>query len=132
MLENRRHEPVPTTPQAKRRSEVAIDLVHLAAQCRGDKDLEHELLRLFRIQVLDALRELPASLVDPEGHVGALAHKLRGSALAVGAGRMARAAGRVEALAREATRNTETETRATDEFEASLREAVAEIDRLQA
>jgi hypothetical protein len=76
-----------------------LDLVHLARQCLGDHELEAELLGLFRLQA----PALTAQLAD-QSHLSLeskakIAHKLRGSALAVGAGRVARAAWRIEELA---------------------------------
>jgi Hpt domain len=76
-----------------------LDLVHLARQCLGDRELENELLRLFRVQS----QTLTAQLSDPSQlslvSNANIAHKLRGSALAVGAGRVAAAALRIEELA---------------------------------
>ena len=70
-----------------------LDLVHLARQGLGDHELEAELLELFRLQA----RALTAQLSE-SGHLSfearaKIAHTLRGSALAVGAGRVAGAAG---------------------------------------
>jgi len=69
----------------------AIDLVHLARQSDGDEALEAELLAMFDAQAA----KLAARLDRPE--VGAqakadIAHRLKGSALAVGAWRVAEAA----------------------------------------
>ncbi len=69
----------------------AIDLVHLARQSDGDDALETELLGMFDAQSA----KLAARLQLPE--VGAqakadIAHRLKGSALAVGAWRVAEAA----------------------------------------
>jgi hypothetical protein len=76
-----------------------LDLVHLARQCLGDHELEAELLGLFRLQALALTAQLadqsPLSLESK----AKIAHKLRGSALSVGAGRVARAAWRIEELA---------------------------------
>ena len=69
----------------------AIDLVHLARQTDGDEALEAELLAMFDAQAA----KLAARLALPE--VGAqakadIAHRLKGSALAIGAWRVAEAA----------------------------------------
>ena len=85
-------------------SDPPVDLVHLARQCLGDCELEDELLRLFRLQA----QTLTAQLSDPS-HLSLeskakIAHKLRGSALAVGARRVAGAALRIEELAAERRR----------------------------
>ena len=74
-----------------------LDLVHLARQCLGDHELEAELLGLFRLQA-PALTVQLADLSSLESKAK-IAHKLRGSALSVGAGRVARAAWRIEELA---------------------------------
>ncbi len=73
--------------------EPPIDLVHLSRQCQGDQSLGEELLGLFRrLAGAEAAR-----LSDPKFALKAeVAHKLRGSALAIGAGRVARAAEAVE------------------------------------
>jgi Hpt domain len=75
-----------------------LDLVHLARQCLGDHELEAELLGLFRLQA----PALTAQLADPSPlsleSKAKIAHKLRGSALSVGAGRVARAAWRIEEM----------------------------------
>ncbi len=77
--------------------EPAIDLVHLARQTDGDVALEAELLSLFDRQAANLLEQLAA-----EGAARALcadiAHKLRGSAVAIGAGRVASAAQTLETL----------------------------------
>jgi hypothetical protein len=80
-------------------SDRPLDLVHLARRCLGDCELEDELLRLFRAQS----QALTAQLSDPpqlslESKAN-IAHKLRGSALAVGAWRVADAALEIEELA---------------------------------
>jgi hypothetical protein len=72
--------------------EPVIDLVHLSRQTLSDQALEVELLDLFDRQsarIVAQLREAGGG----DGKVrGDLAHMLRGSALAVGAGRVARLA----------------------------------------
>jgi hypothetical protein len=68
--------------------EPAIDLVHLARQTLSDQTLEVELLDMFDRQSARIVAQLADS---PDAKVrGDLAHTLRGSALAVGAGRVAR------------------------------------------
>jgi HPt (histidine-containing phosphotransfer) domain-containing protein len=69
-----------------------IDLVHLSRQTLSDQALEVELLDLFERQsarIVAQLRETRAGAAKTRGD---LAHTLRGSALAVGAGRVARIA----------------------------------------
>jgi HPt (histidine-containing phosphotransfer) domain-containing protein len=76
-----------------------LDLVHLARQCLGDHELEAELLGLFRLQAPALTAQLAdQSLLSLESKAK-IAHKLRGSALSVGAGRVARAAWLIEELA---------------------------------
>jgi len=82
---------------ARDAGEPAIDLVHLARQTDGDAALELELLALFDRQSGKLLGEL--SVEVPARHLRAdMAHKLRGSALAIGAGRVAGAAQTLETL----------------------------------
>jgi HPt (histidine-containing phosphotransfer) domain-containing protein len=73
-----------------------VDLVHLARQTDGDESLEAELLAMFDRQA-EKLAER-VKLVDLSRRARAdLAHTLRGSALAIGAFEVARAAEAVEA-----------------------------------
>jgi hypothetical protein len=78
--------------QEGREHEPVIDLVHLSRQTLSDQALEVELLDLFDRQstrIVAQLREASGG----DGKIrGDLAHMLRGSALAVGAGRVARQA----------------------------------------
>ena len=116
--------------------ESPIDLVHLARQCQGAEGLEEELLGLFRrVAVAEAAR-----LSDPSMGLGLkaeAAHRLRGSALAVGAGRVARAAGAIEALARApgcdsaSSERTGEVSGAIGVLQTAVAEAVAEIERLR-
>jgi HPt (histidine-containing phosphotransfer) domain-containing protein len=75
-----------------------IDLVHLARQTMGDRELEKELLALFdcqAAQIADRLRMVENGTASAD-----LAHKLKGSARAVGAGAVAAAAENYEHGAR--------------------------------
>jgi len=112
--------------------ELPLDLVHLTRQCQGDAELEDSLLRLFRRQA----RVLSAQLLSPhassiEAKVE-LAHRLRGSALVVGARRVAQAAALVEESGRGAPAGALSPAlaRAIDELQSALEEAALEIDRL--
>ncbi len=127
----------PESP-AVRRDDPPIDLVHLARQCQGDPDLEEELLGLFRLQA----PALAAQLSDPTSaspeEKANIAHKLRGSALSVGAGRVARAAGAIEQVALPARglspsgeERGQAIRQAIAALEATVAEAVAEIERLR-
>jgi HPt (histidine-containing phosphotransfer) domain-containing protein len=75
-----------------------IDLVHLARQTMGDRELEKELLALFdcqAAQIAVRLRHVENGAASAD-----LAHKLKGSARAVGAGAVAAAAENYEHGAR--------------------------------
>jgi HPt (histidine-containing phosphotransfer) domain-containing protein len=74
--------------------ERPVDLVHLAHQTMGDKDLENEVLHMFARQARRSLQEI--SDADP-ALVLAAAHRLKGAAAAVGAFKVASAAERLEA-----------------------------------
>jgi hypothetical protein len=80
-------------------SDPPLDLVHLARQCLGDHELEAELLGLFRLQAPALTAQLADSTHLSLESQAKVAHQLRGSALSVGAGRVARAAWRIEELA---------------------------------
>ena len=80
--------------------ERPIDLVHLARQTFGERDLEAELLRLFDRQSAQIIARL-ADAGTPEGRWRAdLAHTLKGSAKAIGAFGVAAAADFYESTAR--------------------------------
>jgi HPt (histidine-containing phosphotransfer) domain-containing protein len=70
-----------------------IDLVHLARQTGGDRDLEHELLALFADQCVKHLNTIRKA-APPEGCDAA--HTLKGAARAIGAWSVAEAAEKVE------------------------------------
>lgn len=79
-----------STPSKER----PIDLVHLAAQTMGDKALEAEILQMFAKQARCLVQDIAGARGET---VTALAHRLKGSARAVGAFRVASAAERLEA-----------------------------------
>jgi HPt (histidine-containing phosphotransfer) domain-containing protein len=109
-----------------------LDLVHLTRQCLGDQELEAELLGLFRLQapaMMAQLSHFSALTLESKARI---AHTLRGSALAVGARRVASAAWRVEELAAAGGEQGSEETRAVAELLSSVAEAVAEIERIRA
>ena len=100
----------------------AIDLVHLARQSLGDRGLECELLALFERQAGQILARLAQDMATTSAKARAdLAHTLKGSALAVGANRVAAAAAAYEATSTE--RQMRTLCRAVDE----ARNAVASL-----
>jgi hypothetical protein len=119
-------------------SDRPLDLVHLARHCLGDRALEDELLRLFRAQS----QMLAAQLSDPSQlsleSKANIAHKLRGSALAVGARRVAGAALKIEELAAAAGDRSRlevddrvAEAHALFALLFAVTEAIAEIDRIR-
>lgn len=73
-----------------------IDLVHLARQTSGDKELELEVLNMFAKQARVCMNELADGQEDA---VCKTAHKLKGAALAIGAFNVSNAAEQVEAHA---------------------------------
>ncbi|WP_158813392.1 Hpt domain-containing protein [Methylocapsa sp. S129] len=72
--------------------EPVIDLVHLSRQTLSDQALEVELLDLFERQSARIVAQLMEPGAGDAKTRGDLAHTLRGSALAIGAGRVARTA----------------------------------------
>jgi HPt (histidine-containing phosphotransfer) domain-containing protein len=83
-----------------------IDLIHLARQTLGDRDLETELLRLFRRQAGQIMERLAADLPgDSIPWRADLAHTLKGSARAIGATRVAIKAEIYEVQARDGAPN---------------------------
>jgi HPt (histidine-containing phosphotransfer) domain-containing protein len=108
-----------------------IDLVHLSRQCLGDPELEAELLAMFRLQARSSRAELSNSAPLSVESKAKIAHRLRGSALAVGARRVARAAGRIEELALASGDQRAAEADATASLLSTVAEALAEIDRIR-
>ena len=72
-----------------------IDLVHLSRQSLGDRALETELLSLFERQAHLIVARMAGPELDGRAFVE-LAHTLKGSALVVGAWRVAEAARKCE------------------------------------
>jgi HPt (histidine-containing phosphotransfer) domain-containing protein len=70
-----------------------IDIEHLQRMTLGDASLEREVLAMFSAQAASLIGTLAAVPTD----AGALAHTLKGSARAIGAFRVADAAGCLEA-----------------------------------
>ncbi len=75
--------------------ERPIDLVHLARMTLGERSLEREVLQLFDRQATILMARMQAA---PAPAVPSLAHTLKGSARAIGAGQVARAAEALEFL----------------------------------
>ena len=80
---------VPATPAKSK----PIDFAHLSRQTMGDKDLEIEILQLFTRNARTLLHDLATA--DGE-QIKAIAHRLKGSADAVGAFGVSAAAEAVE------------------------------------
>jgi hypothetical protein len=108
-----------------------LDLVHLARQCLGDHELEAELLGLFRLQARVLTAQLSGSPPLSLESKAKAAHRLRGSALAVGGWRVASAARRIEELASAGGDQSSAEGRAIDALLSAVAEALAEIDRIR-
>jgi HPt (histidine-containing phosphotransfer) domain-containing protein len=70
-----------------------IDIEHLGRMTLGDASLEREVLGMFSAQAASLIGALTTLASD----AGALAHTLKGSARAIGAFRVADAAGHLEA-----------------------------------
>ena len=73
--------------------ERPIDLVHLARTTLGERSLEREVLELFDRQAMLLLGRMQSASAAA---LPSLAHTLKGSARAIGAGGVARAAEAVE------------------------------------
>jgi HPt (histidine-containing phosphotransfer) domain-containing protein len=99
-----------------------IDIEHLSRMTLGDAGLEREVLAMFSAQavgLLAALAELPAD-------AGEVAHKLKGSARAIGAFGVAEAAEGLEAL----IRRGEDPAQALTELREAVAAARAAIDAI--
>lgn len=75
-----------------------LDFAHLSRQTAGDRNLEREVLTIFRRQASQVLFQLEA-MHDPLNRLE-IAHTLNGSATGIGAWRVATAAQALEAAAR--------------------------------
>ena len=109
----------------------SIDLVHLARQTDGDSDLESELLAMFDSQTV----KLTARLRQGDGGAQSLpdtAHRLRGSALAIGAHRVAAAAEAVEKHFELVAAGVKSGEAPLGPLNRAVEEARAEIARLRA
>jgi HPt (histidine-containing phosphotransfer) domain-containing protein len=97
-----------------------IDMGHLRQMTLGDAGLEHEVLAMFAAQASDLIERI----VRLQPNAGELAHKLKGSAQAVGAFRIAEAAEWLIDMLREGRDNGEALMTLTD----AVLEARSEID----
>jgi HPt (histidine-containing phosphotransfer) domain-containing protein len=113
------------------RDAPAIDLVHLARQSDGDEALEAELLAMFDSQAA----KLAARLDRPDVGVQAkadMAHRLKGSALAIGAWRVADAATATETHFAKIAAGGSSDDEPLVELQDAVDEARAVIARLTA
>jgi HPt (histidine-containing phosphotransfer) domain-containing protein len=107
-----------------------LDLEHLSRQCLGDRDLMTELMTLFQAQARALAAQLAGERLAPAAKAD-VAHRLRGSSLAVGAFAVARAAAAVEACGRDGAGVVEM-SQAVAALGEAVSRAAAEIDRLKA
>ena len=109
----------PKTPEV-----AVLDRDHLARMTFGDRSLEREVLQLFDRQselLLDRMR------VSGPAAIATLAHTLKGSAVGIGATRVARAAAEAEVVVRA---NPGESDRVIAELAQAVDEARAEISAL--
>lgn len=109
-------------------SMAVIDLVHLSRQTMGDSMLETELLTLFQGQALQCAKRL-ADIESASAATwrGDLAHTLKGSALAIGAFKLARAAANYEEAIRAGASDSEVKRRTLAAAIAEARNAIAPL-----
>ncbi|MBV9290700.1 MAG: Hpt domain-containing protein [Hyphomicrobiales bacterium] len=97
--------------------------------------MQEELLGQFRLQLGAVCAQLSKPLNEPLEAKARIAHKLCGSALAIGAGRVAEAARRLECEIRAAIEGAPAKAgrlpRALAALEASVGEVIAEIERIR-
>jgi HPt (histidine-containing phosphotransfer) domain-containing protein len=103
---------------------AVLDRNHLARMTFGDRSLEREVLQLFDRQSELLLERMRTS--EPAA-IATLAHTLKGSAVGIGAKRVASAAAEVEATAQA---KPDEMSRAIDELAQAIEEARAEISAL--
>lgn len=112
--------PMSFAPGSEATLDRPVDLVHLARQTFGNKDLEIEVLFLFLRQSALMMQRLDAAVDDQSWREAA--HTVRSSALGIGAWQVAEAAASVEKLC------TERESDAAKRAMLALDGAVAEAN----
>jgi len=110
----------PSTIASLRRAPAPVDLVHLARQTFGSAELEREVLRMFVRQGAGLVRQITDAASPRER--AEFAHRLKGSARAIGAGRVAGLADALETA----------EPHAIAGLAADLGRAVEEVERFVA
>jgi HPt (histidine-containing phosphotransfer) domain-containing protein len=110
--------------QPEARKMAVLDRDHLARITFGDRSLEREVLQLFDRQSELLLERMRAS--EPAA-IATLAHTLKGSAVGIGATRVASAAAEVEATAQAKSGES---SRAIEELAQAVEEARAAISAL--
>jgi len=114
------------------RDAPVIDPAHLARQTLGDPAFEAELLALFESQSARITAQLTALGAGDAKLRGDLAHTLRGSALAIGAFRVARAAQAYETACAAGSPGAACAGAALDELIDAVAQARAAVARLLA
>ena len=107
-------------------AEPAIDLVHLARATDGDESLEAELLAMFDRQSEKLVERVKRDDLARRARAD-IAHRLRGSALAIGAFAVARAAEALEA-ALDGQGETQAPIAAIETAVAEARATIAELE----
>jgi len=125
--------PPPSATERKARAfpqvdgaERAIDLVHLARATDGDESLEAELLAMFDRQSEKLVERVKRDDLARRARAD-IAHRLRGSALAIGAFAVARAAEALEA-ALDGQGETQAPIAAIETAVAEARATIAELE----
>jgi HPt (histidine-containing phosphotransfer) domain-containing protein len=110
--------------------EPPLDLVHLARQTDGDAALQQELLALFDKQSRSLLA-LVSDLSAERRRRADAAHQLKGSALAMGAGAVARGAASVETALAEGSAGSEALEGAIAALAAAVAAACSAVAKLR-
>jgi len=107
--------------------ERPLDLVHLARATDGDESLEAELLAMFDRQSEKLMERVKLSDLPRRARAD-IAHRLRGSALAIGAFAVARAAEAAEVAFEAEVGEPVAELAALAAYVGQAREAIAQLN----